>query len=199
EAESAIREKIEKREQIQALMREARSGDLVVCDKVDRWSRDPEFTYRSIRELHEKGVRVYFVGDGCDPSTPDGDSMLNFRVLFAREEHKRIKLRMVGTRKALRDRGYYAEGLTPYGYRRSLPKGEKSREKNVLRIEKSEAEVVRRAFRMSVGASLSTIEAATGLKESRVQDILRNRVYLGEVQDSQGQWIKAKHEAILDA
>jgi DNA invertase Pin-like site-specific DNA recombinase len=49
ESESAIHEKNEKREKIRALMSEVRKGDLVLCDKVDRWSRDPEFTYRSIR------------------------------------------------------------------------------------------------------------------------------------------------------
>lgn len=200
EAESAIHEKIERREQIRALMAEARAGDLVVCDKVDRWSRDPEFTYRSMRELHERGVHVYFVGESCDPSTPDGDSMLNFRVLFAREEHKRIKLRLVGTRKGLRDQGYYVEGLPPYGYRRSLPKGEKGREKNALRVEEHEAVNVRRVFAMCIaGDSCAIIAAGTGLDRSLVHDVLRNRVYLGEVQDSRGQWIKAKHEGIVDA
>ena len=42
--------------------------------------------------------------------------MLGFRILFAREEHKRIRQCMVGTRQLLRDRGYYVEGLPPFGY-----------------------------------------------------------------------------------
>jgi hypothetical protein len=37
--------------------------------------------------------------------------MLGVRVLVAREEHKRIRERMVGTRKLLHDRGHYAEGV----------------------------------------------------------------------------------------
>jgi site-specific DNA recombinase len=135
ESESAIHEKNERRERIRALQSEVRAGDLVVCDKIDRWSRDPEFTYRSIREILSAGASFYAVGDQCDPSTPEGDTMLNFRVLFAKEEHKRIKARMVGTRRTLRDQGYYVEGTPPFGYRRSLPKGHKGPEKNVLAIE----------------------------------------------------------------
>jgi site-specific DNA recombinase len=107
EAESAVHEKIERREQIQSLLRDVRKGDLVLCDKLDRWSRDPEFTYRSVRELLAAGASFYAVGDAIDASTPEGDTALGFRILFAREEHKRIKQRMVGTRQLLRDRGYY--------------------------------------------------------------------------------------------
>jgi DNA invertase Pin-like site-specific DNA recombinase len=200
ESESAIHEKNEKRDRIRALMSEVRSGDLVVCDKIDRWSRDPEFTYRSIREILAVGAKFYAVGDACDPSTPEGDTMLNFRVLFAKEEHKRIKARMVGTRKILRDQGYYVEGLAPFGYRRSMPKGTKGAEKNVLRVEEAEAALVRRAFRMCAGgSSLNEITDALGITKDRVAGAMRNRIYLGEIENSKGEWITGKHPAILDA
>ena len=199
EAETAIHERNERRERIRALLGEVRAGDLVVCDKIDRWSRDPEFTYRSIREILTAGASFYAVGDQCDPSTPEGDTMLNFRVLFAKEEHKRIKARMVGTRRILRDQGYYVEGLPPFGYRRSLPKGHKGPQKNVLVVEDDEAEVVRRAFRYCIaGRSLAVISSALDLKRDRVRDIIRNRVYLGEIQDTSRQWIKAKHPPLID-
>jgi DNA invertase Pin-like site-specific DNA recombinase len=170
----------------------------VVCDKIDRWSRDPEFTYRSLREIVAAGASFYAVGDQCEPSTPEGDTMLNFRVLFAKEEHKRIKARMIGTRKILRDQGYYVEGLPPFGYRRAMPKGHKGVEKNVLVIEPAEAEFVRRAFRLAAGISLRRIAKALSLTLDRVISILGSRVYLGEIQNSRGEWIKAKHPAILD-
>lgn len=199
EAESAVHEKIERREQIRALLNDVRPGDLVLCDKLDRWSRDPEFSYSSIRQIHERGARFYAVGDACDPSTAEGDTMLNFRVLFAREEHKRIKLRTVGTRKLLRDAGYYVEGLPPYGYRRAHPKGYRGAEKNILAVDEERIAVVRRAFRLCTsGKSLSMISAELGLTKDRVRDVLRNRVYLGEVQDSRGQWIPGKHAAVID-
>jgi len=199
ESESAIHEKNERRERIRALQAEVRAGDLVICDKIDRWSRDPEFTYRSIREILSAGASFYAVGDQCDPSTPEGDTMLNFRVLFAKEEHKRIKARMVGTRRTLRDQGYWCEGEPPFGYRRSLPKGHKGPDKNVLVIEADKAEIVRRAFRLAIaGHSFTKVGAALGVTRDLAGHVLRNRAYLGEIQDTAHQWIKGKHPPIVD-
>jgi|SRR6185312_4135024 len=197
EAESAVHEKLERREQIRALLDDVREGDLVLVDKIDRWSRDPEFTYRSIREILERGASFYAVGDSCDPSTPEGDTMLNFRVLFAREEHKRIKTRMVGTRKLLRDRGYYADGLPPWGYRRQDVRGA---DRNVLLVDPEQADRVRDVFRLCIaGYSLANIASRVGENRDRVAHTLHNRIYLGEVRDARGQWIRGRHEAIVDA
>jgi len=199
EAVSAVHEKFERREQIQALMRDVREGDLVVCDKLDRWSRDPEFTWRSVRELHELRASVYFVSEQCDPSTPQGDTLLNFRIAFAREEHKRIKERMVGTRNLLRSRGYYVEGTPPYGYRRALPHGSKGLEKNILVIDPEPAERVRQMFRMVIaGRSLQQIAGELGLGRKRVWSSIHCRTYIGEVRTKDG-WIKGHHEPIVDA
>jgi DNA invertase Pin-like site-specific DNA recombinase len=197
EAESAIHEKIERREQMRALMAEVRAADLVLCDKLDRWSRDPEFTYGSVRKILEAKASFYAVSDRCDPSTPEGDTALGFRILFAREEHKRLKERMVGTRTLLRDRGYYVEGTPPLGYRRPVVKGAA---KNVLEVVPSEAETVRRVFRLYVGGrSMNQVARELDLKLDRVKDILHRRVYIGEIENSQGEWIKGHHQPIIDA
>ncbi len=200
EAESAIREKIESRLQMQSLLSTMREGDHIVVDKLDRWSRDPEFTYSTIRQIRRAKASFYSVSDRCDPETDEGETMLGFRILFAKEEHKRIKARMVGTRILLRDQGYYADGLAPFGYRRPLGKGERGAHKNVLAIDPEAAAVVRRAFRLCiVGRSIAQIATTLDLKRDRVADILHNRVYLGEIRDSQKNWIRALHEPLIDA
>lgn len=200
EAESAVHEKIERREQILSLMRDVREGDLVVVDKLDRWSRDPEFTYSSVRKIREASASFYSVSEQCDPSTPEGDTMLGFRILFAKEEHKRIKERMVGTRRLLRDRGYYADGLAPFGYRRPLAKGERGATKNILEVDPAAAQIVRRAFRLCIaGQPISKIAERLAMKRDRVAGMLSNRVYLGEIRDSGGQWIRSLHDRIIDA
>ena len=125
-----------------------------------------------IREILAAGASFYAAGDQCDPSTSEGDTMLNFRVLFAKEEHKRIKARMVGTRRILRDQGYYVEGRPPFGYRRAMPKGHKGVEKNVLVVEPDEAELVRRAYRLAARESLTSIATTLGLTRDRVRDVL---------------------------
>lgn len=205
EAESAIQEKIERREQMRALMADVCSGDLVLCDKLDRWSRDPEFTYGSVRRILEAGASFYAVGDACDPSTSEGDTMLGFRILVAREEHKRIKQRMVGTRNLLRARGLYAAGDLPLGYRRQTEAPNRL-DRNRLVVVPEEAAVVREIFERYVGgASMQKIAKAMELKLDRVKDALHRRTYLGEVQGPptapgrmDGPWIPNCHEAIID-
>lgn len=205
EAESAVYEKIERRDQIRALMEDVRSGDLIVCDKLDRWSRDPEFTYGSVRRILQSGAAFYAVTDQCDPSTQEGDTMLGFRVLVAREEHKRIRQRTVGTRKLLRDKGYYAEGLPPFGYSRSLPRGAKGLQKNILQINAHQADLVRELFdRCADGDSINDLLAwlskahrAKKWDKKVINTILRNRVYIGEVKNASGLWIKGQHQPIV--
>jgi len=201
EAESSVREKLEFRVQMQALLAEVRAGDLVLCDKLDRWSRDPEFSYQSIRQILEAGARFYSVSDGCDPSTNEGDSMLNFRIAFAREEHKRIRERTVGQRQGLRDQGYYTEGNPPFGYRRALGKGERNpQKKNTLVIEAAEAEVVREVFRLcAAGRSIDKIAADLDITRDLVTGMLGRRLYVGEIENTEGAWIAGKHPPLIDA
>lgn len=200
ESGSAVHEKVESREQMLQLMREVRRDDLVLCDKLDRWSRDAAFSHTSIKQLLNDGVSFYAVGDQCDPGTPEGDTMLGFRILFAREEHKRIKQRMVGTRRLLRDAGYYVEGLPPIGYVRPFAKGHKGIEKNILAIDSKNADLVRRMYQMCIrGSSMSAIASELRLTRDRVHDALRNRLYLGEIENSRGEWIKGRQEPIIDA
>lgn len=199
EAESGVGEKLERRVQMTALMKAVGKGDLVVCDKLDRWSRDTEHTLRSVREIREAGATFVAVHERYDSSTSDGDLMLTIRAALAKEEHARIKLRMVGTRRLVRDKGYYVEGTPPLGYRRAHPKGYKGIEKNVLAIVPDEAALVRRIFHLYVGGkSMTAIATRLDLKLDRVKDALHRRIYTGEVQDSRGAWIKGHHEAIVD-
>lgn len=206
EAESAIFAKIEKREQIQLLLKEARKDDLVLCDKLDRWSRDPEFTYGSIRKLLERGCHFYAVGDQCDPSTHDGDTMLGVRVLVAREELKRLRQRTIGTRRLLRDRGYYIEGPVPFGYVRPTGRGISRLEHNILVPDGKNAEIVREIYRMCIrGVSVGKIQVhlESTYKHRRfdkkmVGHVLRSRIYLGEINDTRGVWITGHHKPIVE-
>ncbi len=200
EAESGTRERQERRTQMLALHADVRDGDLVLCSKLDRWSRDTEHTLRSVREILEKGASFFAIDDSCDPSTRDGYMMMTMRAMMAREEHARIKDRLVGTRMLLRNAGMYVEGLVPPGYVRSLPRGAKGPEKNVLLVEPEGAKTVRRVYAMCIaGKSLREIGDVVELKKGTVFKILRSRIYLGQVQNSAGEWIKGRHEALVDA
>lgn len=205
EAQSAIYEKVEKRDQIRLLLAEVRAGDLILCDKLDRWSRDAEFTYRTVREILEAKASFYAVGDACDPSTKEGDTALGFRILFAREEHKRIKERLVGTRKLMRNAGLWSEGPTPFGYKRQMKKGERGYHKNVLLVVEEEAFIIGKLFSMCIkGASIGDLQKhfrkthkEYGWDKKMLNGLLRNRVYIGDIQNADWLWIKGKQPPII--
>ena len=189
EAESGIHEKIERRHQMQALMADAREGDIVLCDKLDRWTRDTEFALRSVRELRERGVAFYAVGDRCDPSTREGDMMLTMRAMLAKEEHSRIRERTVGTRNAMRASGLYTDPVPPRGYRIEARR---------LVVDEEGAAVVRAVFQESIlGRSVTRTAKTFGLDRKTVHFILRNRYYLGETRDGRGGWMRGTHEALI--
>lgn len=197
EAESAGHEAVERRLQMQALMREVRRGDLVICDKLDRWSRDPAFAHTSIRDILRREARFYAVSDACDPSTADGDTMLNVRVMIAREEHKRIRERLVGTRNALRAAGYYADASPPLGYRRPATGDRYTR--HVLEVDPEGAERVHRIFALAIaGRSLTSIGDELGVDRDIARRALSNRHYLGEVRDGRGGWHRGRHVALVE-
>lgn len=198
EAESGIRAKEERREQMAALLRDIRKGDLVLVDKIDRWSRDTEGTLRSVRVIEEAGATWYAINERCDPHA-DGRFMLTMWAGMAANEHTRIKVRTVGTRKHLRNAGLYSEGKVPLGYVRTLPKGTKGADKNVLVIEPEGAKIVRKVFALCiVGHSISQVARAVGMNRNRAYSIMCARTYVGEIQNTDGQWIKARHEPIID-
>lgn len=198
EAESAGRKKLEQRHQMRALMADLREGDAVIADKLDRWSRDPEHTYRSTREIREAGGEFLTVTEGIDGS-PTGLIMLDVCIMQARQELERIRERMVGTRKILRNAGYYVEGLPPFGYARQENTPERI-DRNVLVIDPDAADVVRTLFRLAAaGKTLREMVQASGIEKSRVHKIVRQRVYLGELKDTDGRWRKAKHPPLVDA
>jgi len=200
EAESGSFANLDQRAQRTRLLASIRNGDLVLVDKIDRWSRDRSVALADVKTVLAAGASFYAIAENLDPSTREGDFMLGFRSILAHEDRERIIERLVGARTRLRADGYYAEGLAPYGYERSAARGVHDREKNVLRVIDDEAKKVRKAFRLCIdGSSLSAIGQALEIGRDRAQSILASRVYLGEVKDRAGRWIKGRHKAIIDA
>jgi DNA invertase Pin-like site-specific DNA recombinase len=199
EVESAGAEKIERRAELRRLLDMAERGDVVVVSAVDRWSRDIVFAVQSVRELVARGVGFHALTENLDASTPHGDSTLGIMAWVADGERKRIRERTVGRRKELRDQGRYVEGQLPLGYRRAPG--------NTLEIDKHEAHVVREIFRRCIaGQSLNQIAESIELdfpsedrvwEKSLMHDVLKNRLYLGEMKDSRGVWL-AVHPAIVN-
>jgi DNA invertase Pin-like site-specific DNA recombinase len=197
EVESAAAEKLERREELHALIADASPGDLVLVSKLDRWSRDLVFGVGSIRKLVARGVGWVSIGESIDATSPHDASRLGYMAIGAEEEHKRIRERTVGRRAALKGQGLYVEGPAPFGTRRG-PR-EKRQHLTLVRVEE-EAKLVLQVFeRCARGSSLSElqtwIESASGRRWFRdgIADMLANRVYIGQVRGSRDEWIDSDH------
>ena len=202
EVESAVESKRERRVELDKLLAAARPRDLVIVTLVDRWSRDLVYGVDSVRRLTRAGIGWVAVEEDIDASTEHGMGRLEDQMLGAQREAARIKKRMVGARDRIRDAGGYPEGPAPLGYRRG---SRAERRQCELEVVPTDAALVRELFERSVdGASLLelqewlAVEIDRTLAKHTLQAMLRNRIYLGEVEDSRGTWIKGKHEAIIE-
>ncbi len=172
--------------------------------KLDRFGRDAEELLRARRMLGAAGVRLISATEGEDEST----LVFGVRALVAQEEREKIAERTAHSLREIARDGRYPWGLPPYGYR--LVDGR-------LEVVPAEAEIVRRIFReyldgkgdTAVTRSLRADNLRTrpskkcpdgaAFSVSRVSDILKRRVYLGEIVAGDETLATGAHEAIIDA
>ncbi len=204
EVESASEGKIEKRTELHRLIAAAQPGDVILVDKVDRWSRDLSWGVASVRALVKRGVGWYSISEGIDASTPQGDSQLGIMAWVADQELRRTRERTVGARQRLRAMGFHVEGLAPPGF---VTEGGRGKWKLVP---DDAAPIVRRMFKLAIdGHSTREIEAALGhipsFDHGAIARRLRDRRYLGESNTRGakgkragiGEW-RPTHQAIID-
>ena len=78
EGKSAHTERIERRPQLMALLRDAEAGfyDLVVVHSIDRWSRNVGVQRQALQRLGKAGVGFASAGEDIDFTTPAGRLLL---------------------------------------------------------------------------------------------------------------------------
>ncbi len=195
EVESGAAEKIEKRTEQRSIEREAQAGDTIVVAAVDRWSRDIVHSVSTVRALVARGVRWYAIRENLDATTREGEERLGLMAWVADSERRRIRDRTIGRKVELQDEGMYVLGQAPTGYaiveRRLVPG--------------PEADIVRQIFALcAAGEGLHRIaqlvplpKGRKGWDKSGIHRVLRNRMHLGELQNSDGVW-RPTHEPLVD-
>jgi len=96
-----------------------RPGDTVVCTKVDRLSRDMASACAQMELWQRQDIKVMLLDLPISPATDwDAAAMCCFHMLiaFSQFERQRMRERTLGGKRALQDRGLYAEGTPPFGY-----------------------------------------------------------------------------------
>ena len=130
---------LEKRDEFKRMLADCRAGKIsrILVKSVSRFARNTLELIETTRELKELGVVVVFEEQGIDTAQMLGEMQLTLLAMAAQEESTSISKNMRWSIQKRMDAGTYLGNTAPYGYR--LEKGQ-------LKIEETEAAVVRRIF-----------------------------------------------------
>jgi DNA invertase Pin-like site-specific DNA recombinase len=166
------------------IMERVRSGesDGVIVAKLDRFARTLVGALGTLEEFERHGAVLVSVADNIDLSTPMGKAFLRILLVFAELERDRISESWKTASSNAVARGIHIAKFTPIGYERSPDK---------RLVPDAKAPAIREAFLLRA-AHKSLTEIARRLDQSaprpdggrwtrsRVDSILKNRVYRGE-------------------
>ena len=195
------------REDLNRLLVDAKTADVVLAWKQDRVGRDMIDSAHAIRELARyRNCELFTVETGTKQikmDTAEETTAVMLRGMISQGELERIRSR---TRDGLRQRARdgYAAGPTPFGYRRVLENPnvtDRKKSKKRIEIEPAHAAVVQRIFSLYLEEKGSAGIAALLNKEGApspngafwaprsIWDILRQAHYTG-------QWCYGKTKAV---
>ncbi len=188
----------------------ARSIDMIVVYKIDRLSRSLSDFSKMIESLEAHDVSFSSVTQQINSSTSMGRLMLNVLLSFAQFEREVTAERIRDKIGAAKRKGMWMGGVPPLGY---------DVMKRQLIINPDEAKLVRRIFEeykhsgsvTTLCASLASegvtskswmkqdgkFRAGKSFTKKHLYDILRNRIYLGEI-SLKDEWFQGQHEPIID-
>ena len=180
---------------------EAQAFDTLLVFRVDRLSRKVRELALMVDELTRYGVTLRSITEPFDTASAAGKMMLQMLGVFAEFEHATIVERTkMGMEKKAKG-GEWVGGTVPYGYRLDPEKG--------LLIDKDEAVVIRKIFRMYAFGKEGTFTVARKLNEAGhrkrsgrkwdkrvILHMLRNPLYLGKLR-WRGSIYEARHEPIV--
>lgn len=180
------------RTELQRLLEDCRKGkiDMVITKSVSRFSRNMAECQRTVAKLRQMGIRILFEKENIDTSDPSSEFFLSILASLAQEESNSISQNIRWAHAKNAEAGTPVR-MAPYGYRRKVINGKKSKE---WIIEKSEAEMVRKAFELADdGLNYKRISEALNKLEDkrnpehriwryeRLYAMFQNEVYKGDV------------------
>jgi site-specific DNA recombinase len=171
---------------LEAFIKKTKNVDCLVVVDLDRFSRNLAEALMKIQELQAKyKIRVLSTADNFDTDFEDPSNfmMRAFKLMMAEGELHNIRKR---TKRGIIQAALSGRftNMAPYGYKN----GRDSKDKPILIIDETKAEIVRFIFREWLNgmeiAKLHRLAIAKGFKQkgkSSVQRILSNQVYYGMV------------------
>lgn len=131
----------QKRPEFLRMMEDAQKGkfDLIITREVSRFARNTVDTLSYTRELKARGVDVFFINDGINTATNDGELRLTIMSSMAQDESRKISERVKAGQKVSREKHVLYGSGNILGYRR---------ENGTYVPDPDQAETVRLIFQM---------------------------------------------------
>lgn len=227
-------ESIEARPQMQRLLKavEMRTYTAVLCIELERLSRgNGADQARILKAFQFSNTKIITLNKTYDLASDDefDEEFFEFGLFMSRREYKTIKRRLLRGRLQSQQEGYFTGSTLPFGYgKMKNPEG-----KGYILIQNEQTPILQMIFRRYASGDLladivqdlntAGIQTASTLNAkwttNRVRDMLRNRVYIGEInvnkyvknrrmedgriietkrRNPDMQTVKGKHEPIID-
>lgn len=154
-----------------------RSGDNVVCAKLDRMFRNAKDALTVSDDLRERNVNLHLLDLGGDV-TNNGVSKMFFTIVaaFAEFERDRTAERILDIKSNEKEKGRYLGGSKPFGY--------KVGESGELILDEDEQKIIKNVvFLRAEGQSLRSIAETTSSETIKVSHMTVRRI-LNEVNTS---------------
>jgi site-specific DNA recombinase len=206
---SAKAGQLEKRAAFARLLADCRAGkiDVVVVVAVDRLTRseDPVERVQVVASITATGAKIAIVGAGIqDPRTFAGDAYLTLQALFASEENRRRRERVIAGGITSAQRGRNPRGVVPYGLTFDPKSG-------AWGIDTAKAKAVRELVRRVIaGEPMRTVGRdfeQRGIQRprggawstDRIQALIRSDVYAGRFVVDRARKLSVAVPSIIDA
>ena len=190
------------------VIRRIESGETggVIVARIDRFARSAPDGGAMVRRILDAGGIFAAAQERIDPTTDFGKAMLNIMFVMAELQLDQLKSGWKTAKGRAIERGAHI-GPTPFGYRR-IPRGQPG--SGTLEPDDNAPAVAQLFSEAASGAGISDLarrmdelspRAHGGLwTTSSINHMLRNRVYLGEVNYSTEQPLRNSraHEALVD-
>lgn len=192
---------IENRDNFKLMMNKARTGaiDVILTKSVSRFARDIIGFIKSVRELRNLGVEIYFEKENLSGLDTKSDLIMSIYADFAEEESRSISKNVSWRYQKQVQRGEYKLNTWQLlGYKRD--------ENGNIYIDENEADIVRHIFDMYItGSSINDIIKWLAINKVKtpggsdiwapqtIHNLLRNEKYVGDYR-MQKSYVKDKHK-----
>ncbi len=180
--------KTDRRDEFQRMIRDCQLGkvDMIITKSVTRFARNTVDSIRTIRQLKEWGVAVYFEKERVNTLSEKSEQLLTILSSIAQGESESISTNNRWGIQYRFQNGTFIIGTPAFGYCNN--------ENGELVIEPEEALIVRRIFDEYLGGKgsymiakmlrdegIPTIRGSKGWQDSVVKGILQNPIYEGDL------------------